>query len=99
MLKKLISATAIAGALGFSALGLGAGVANAVTAPQVVPGTGNLAPIPDDHGHGHGHWGGDDWGGGDWQGGNWGWSGSDWGGPGWGWGQPCGGVGPVWGCL
>jgi hypothetical protein len=85
MLKKLLSATAIAGALGLSAIGLGAGAANAVPAPQAGP--MYSTPIPD--GHGHGHWG-PGWGGPGW---------GDWAGPGWGWGPPCGAVGPVWGCL
>jgi hypothetical protein len=106
MLKKLASATAIAGALGWSAVGLGAGVANAAPVPQVAPGTVHSAPLPADGddwgwgGHGHGHWGrGWDggWGGG-WGGPGWG---GGWGGPGWGWGGPvaCGSVGWVSGCV
>jgi hypothetical protein len=103
MLKKLAGATAIAGALGWSAVGLGAGVVNAAPVPQVAPGTVHSAPLPADHdggdwwgghGHGHGHWGH----GGDWDGGGWG---GGWGGPGWGWGGPvaCGSVGWVSGCI
>ena len=94
MLKKLVGATVIAGALGWSALGLGAGLANATPIPQVVPGTVSGAPLPADpgggdwwgHGHGHGGWG---------RGGGWG------GGPGWGWGGvgACGSVGWVSGCI
>jgi hypothetical protein len=97
MITKLVSATAIAGALGLSAVGLGVGVANAVPAPQVGPGVYST-PIPADDGDGwggHGHWG-HGWG-------DRGWDGDgNWGGPGWGWGgwgPPCGAVGPVWGCL
>jgi hypothetical protein len=102
MLKKLAGAIAIAGALGWSALGLGAGLANATPIPQVAPGTVNGAPLPADHDgwgwgghdHDHGGWhgGGADWGDGGWGGG--------WGGPGWGWGpQACGSVGWVSGCI
>lgn len=79
-IKKIATAAAIAGALGFSALGLGAGMANAG------PATLKTAPTvwsQDDgdgwgwHGHGgRGHWGGPGW--------DPGW------GPGWGgWGGPC----------
>jgi hypothetical protein len=98
-LKKLAGATAIAGALGWSALGLGAGLANATPIPQVAPGTANGAPLPADH---------DDWGGGGdgdhdhWgpRGGDWG-DGGGWGGPvGWGWlPPPCASVGWVSGCI
>jgi hypothetical protein len=62
-MKKIATAVAISGALGFSALGLGAGVANA---DPVVPKTSPIPWSQDDgdgwgwHGHGHGH--GDDWG-------------------------------------
>jgi len=73
-MKKIETAVAISGALGFSALGLGAGVANA---DQVVP---KSSPIPwsqddgDGHGwHGHGHW--NDWGPGEWGPGPVGWPG------------------------
>lgn len=75
ILKKIIGATAIAGALGFSAIGL-AGVANAAPAPQDVPGVAHNAQLVDWHG-------GDRWG--------HGWGGAGWGGPGWGdpgWGPP-----------
>jgi hypothetical protein len=97
MIRKLLSATAIAGALGLSTVGFGAGVANAVPAPQVGAGVYST-PIPADDGDGwggHGHWG-HGWGGQGWDGDG------NWGGPGWGWGgwgPPCGAVGPVWGCL
>jgi hypothetical protein len=87
----------IAGTLGFGALGLGAGIANAAPnfsdAPQI--------PWSQDH-DGGGHWGhgGDDWGGdgGGWGGGDWG---GGWGGgPGWGWlPPPCASVGWVSGCI
>ena len=97
MLKKLAGATAIAGALGWSALGLGAGLANATPIPQVAPGTVNGAPLPADH-DGWG-WGGDH--------DHWGWRGGDeddhggWGGPvGWGWlPPPCASVGWVSACI
>jgi hypothetical protein len=85
ILKKIAGAAAIAGALGFSAIGL-AGVANAAPAPQGVPGVVHQAQL-------------DDWHGGGWHGGGWGgpgrggpgWGGPGWGGPGWGgpgWGGP-----------
>ena len=80
----IASAAAVAGALGFAALGLGPGVAHADPALPGIPWQQD-----DDggwgggHGHGHGHWGG---GGGDWGGGP-GWGG---GGPGWGWGPGVG---------
>jgi hypothetical protein len=83
--KKIAGAGAIAGALGFSAIGL-AGAANAAPAPQGVPGVVHQAQL-------------DDWHGGGWHGGGWGgpgrggpgWGGPGWGGPGWGgpgWGGP-----------
>jgi hypothetical protein len=103
MLKKLTGATAIAGALGWSAVGLGAGVANAAPVPQVAPGTVHGAPLPADHdnwgwgGHDHGDWGGR---GGDWGGRGGDWDGGGWGGPGWGWlPPPCASVGWVSGCI
>ena len=95
-LKAVAARVTIASMLGFAALGLWSGVANAAptlpSAPQI--------PWQQD-GHGHGHWGGGggDWGG-DGDGGNWG--GGDWGGPGWG-GVPgpfgCINVGVVTGCI
>jgi hypothetical protein len=94
-LMKILAEATIAGALGFTAFGLGAGVANADPPSPVALGT----PWAQDGGHGHGHWGcGDDgcWGG-DWgDRGNWG-GGGNWGGPGW--GGPIGCIsGPVgWG--
>jgi hypothetical protein len=85
-LKKIAAGAMIAGTLGFTALGLGSGVANA---SPTLPGI----PWQQDggwwwgHGHGHGHWhGGDGWG---WGGPGWGWGG----GPGWGWGGGWGGGG------
>jgi hypothetical protein len=57
ILKKIAGAAAIAGALGFSAIGL-AGVANAAPAPQGVPGVVHQAQL-------------DDWHGGGWHGGGW----------------------------
>jgi len=71
-LKKIVAAAAVSGALGFSALGLGAGVANAQPHWPNPPGPG--------HGHGHGEdWG--DWG--DGQGEDWGyWGDGPWYGPG-----------------
>jgi hypothetical protein len=88
-LKTIVAEGTIAAALGFTALGLGAGVANAV------PSSPDRAGIPwqqDDHG------GGGDWGhGGRGDGGDRGWGDGggrgDWGGGGWGgrddWGPPC----------
>ena len=80
-LKKIVGTGAIAGALGFSAIGL-AGVANAAPAPQAAPGTVQHVQLAGWHGggwHDHG-WGGP------------GWRGPGWGGPGWGgvgwWGPP-----------
>jgi hypothetical protein len=112
-LKKIMAAVAITGAFGFTALGLGAGMANAVPTSPGTPGT--TWPQDGDwwghgHGHGHGHWGGGDdwhggWGGGDdWHGGwggGWGVPGWGWGVPGWGWGGPvaCGSVGWASGCI
>jgi hypothetical protein len=86
-LKKLAGAAAIAATLGLSAVGVGAGVANADTAAPSVPDQGS-APVTlvDWHGGGHGGhgWGGHgDWGRGDWGRGGWG----DHGGWGWGWGD------------
>jgi hypothetical protein len=99
-LMKVLAEAIIAGALGFTAFGLGAGVANATPPSPVALGT---PWAQDGHGHGHGGDCGDDgcWGGGNWGGGggNWGGGGGNWGGgPGWGTG-PIGCVsGPVgWG--
>jgi hypothetical protein len=73
-LKKIAAGAAMTGALGFTALGMGAGVANAVPASPVVAGT----LWQQDHGHGGGDWGHGDRG-------NWGYGGGNWGyGPGWG---------------
>lgn len=80
-LRKIVGTGAIAGALGFSAIGL-AGAANAAPAPQAAPGAIEHVQLADWHGggwHDHG-WGGP------------GWRGPGWGGPGWGragwWGPP-----------
>lgn len=86
ILKKMVGATAIAGALGFSAIGLAA-VANAAPAPQGVPGVVHQAQLDG----WHGGWHGGGWGGGPgWGGPGPGWGGPGWGGPGWnaGWGGP-----------
>ena len=83
-LTKIMAGAAISGALGFTALGLGAGVAYAEPPSSVVAGI----PFQQDRGHG-GH--GGDWGHGDrgyrddhgdrgYYGGNW-------------------GYGPSWGCI
>ena len=77
-LKKIVSAGAIAGALGFSAIGL-AGVASAAPAPQSTPGVAQHAQLDGWHGGGGGWHGG----GGGWHGGG---RGPGWGGPGGGWG-------------
>jgi hypothetical protein len=85
-LKTIVAEAAVAGALGFTALGLGAGVANAAPPSPVAAGI----PWQQDEGHGdHGDWNwGDhgDWGNrGDWGNhGDWGNRG-DWG-PHWWWG-------------
>jgi hypothetical protein len=86
-LKTIVAEGTIAAALGFTALGLGAGVANAV--PSSPDSAGTLWQ-QDDHG------GGGDWGhGGRGDGGRGGWGdrGGDWRGGGWGdrdgWGPPC----------
>ena len=105
-MKKFGAGLTIAGAMAFTALGMGAGVANA---DQPVPSTPGMTWKLD---HGHGHWGGGDWGGGDdWGGG--GWNGGGWNGGGWNGGYGYGGCGvgawvppavsvwvppAVWGC-
>ena len=79
-LKKIAAGAALAGALGFTAVGLSAGIANAAPPAPAVAGW------PQDH---DGHWGhdgdGGDWGDrGNWgDGGNWG-NGGNWGPGGWG---------------
>jgi hypothetical protein len=79
--KNLVGAGAIAGALGFSALGL-AGVANAAPLPAPAPAAVQHAQLAG--------WGGR----GGWHGPGWhgdrGWHGGGWGRPGWGagWGGP-----------
>jgi hypothetical protein len=95
ILKKIVGAGAIAGAIGFSAIGL-AGVANAAATPQAAPGVVHQAQLVDWGGgrgggfHGGG-WRGDRGGGGGWRGGRGfggpGWGGQGFGGPG-GWGGP-----------
>jgi hypothetical protein len=84
-LKKIIGTGAIAGALGFSAIGLSS-VANAAPTPQAAPSVVQHAQLTGwgDHGWGgdHGRGGGRGWGGP-------GWRGPGWGGPGFaGWGGP-----------
>jgi hypothetical protein len=84
-LKTIAAAATIAGALGFTALGMGPGVASAAPPSPVTSGT----LWAQDHGHGHGGHG--DWEDGDWGGGgNWG-PGPWYGGPGYGYGgiQAC----------
>lgn len=84
-LKKLIGTGAIAGAVGFSAIGL-AGVANAAPTPQAAPGVVEHAQLDGWHGGGW-HGGGRGWGGPGW--GGPGSGGPGWRGPGWaGWGGP-----------
>jgi hypothetical protein len=94
-LMKILADAIIAGALGFTAFGLGAGVANASPPSPVVAGI----PWQQDRGHGdHGDGGdGGNWGGNWGDQGNWG-GGGNWGAPGWG-GGPIGCIsGPVgWG--
>jgi hypothetical protein len=97
ILKKIVGAGAIAGAISFSAIGL-AGVANAAATPQAAPGVVHQAQLVDwgggrgggFHGGGGG-WRGDRGGGGGWRGGRGfggpGWGGQGFGGPG-GWGGP-----------
>jgi hypothetical protein len=88
-LKKIATGAALAGVVGFGAVGLGAGIANAAPPAPVVAGWAQ------DHDGHWGHWGGD--GGGDWDnGGNWG--GGNWGyGPDWNRGGNWGPGG--WGCV
>jgi hypothetical protein len=85
-LKKIAAGAAMTGALGFTALGLGAGVANAAPASPVVAGI----LWQQDHGHGGGDW---DWDHGD-HGEHRGWGD----GGGWGYGGNYG-YGPGWGCV
>ena len=102
ILKNIVGAGVIAGALGFSALGL-AGVANAAPTPQAAPGVVHQAQLA---GWGGGRGGGFHGGGGGFHGGGgpgWG-GGRGWdGGPGWGagrgWGGPGGWGGPPPPCL
>ena len=75
-LKMIMAAAIAAGAGSFTALGWGAGMANATPITPDTPLT-TWAQDPG-HGHGHGH-GGDDWDG-DW--------GGPWNGPGWYGGAP-----------
>ena len=81
ILKKIVGAGAIAGALGFSAIGL-AGVANAAPTPPAASSVVHQAQLAGWHGGGGGWHGG-----GGWRGGR-GWGGPGWGGPGRGWGGP-----------
>ena len=103
ILKKIVGAGAIAGAIGFSAIGL-AGVANAAATPQAAPGVVHQAQLVD---WGGGRGGGFHGGGGGWRGGR-GFGGPGWGGdrgfggPGWGgqgFGGPGGWGGPPPPCL
>jgi hypothetical protein len=55
-LKRLISTAAMAGVVGASALGIGAGVANADTGERT-SGTAVVQPADWHGGHGYGHWG------------------------------------------
>jgi hypothetical protein len=84
ILKKIVGAGAIAGAIGFSAIGL-AGVANAAPTPEAGPGVVHQAQLA---GWGGGRGGGFHGGGGGFHGGGPGWGGGrGWrgdGGPGWG---------------
>jgi hypothetical protein len=92
ILKKIVGAGAIAGAVGFSAIGL-AGVANAAPTPPAAPGVVHQAQLA---GWGGGRGGGFHGGGGGWRGGR------GWGGPGWGgrgFGGPGGWGGPPPPCL
>jgi len=82
-LKKIAAGAAMTGALGFTALGLGAGVANAAPVSPAVAGI----LWQQDRGHGGGDW---DWDHGDHRG--WGDRG------GWGYGGNYG-YGPGWGCV
>jgi hypothetical protein len=87
ILKNIVGAGAIAGVLGFSALGL-AGVANAAPTPQAAPGAVHQAQLA---GWGGGRGGGWHGGGGGFRGGRGfggpGWGGQGFAGPG-GWGGP-----------
>ena len=83
-LKKIVGTGAIAGALGFSAIGL-ASAANAAPAPQVAPTAVQHVQLDGWHGGGGGGgWHGDR---GGWHGDRGGWRGPGWGGPGY-WGGP-----------
>jgi hypothetical protein len=63
-LKKIVAGTAVAGALGFTAFGVGAGVANADPSAPVVA----RMAWQQDRGHGHGDGDHGDWGDrGDWR--------------------------------
>jgi hypothetical protein len=84
-LKRIVAGAAMAGALGFTALGMGAGIANAAPPAPTVSG---IAWQQDHDGH-WGHGGDGDWG----RGGGWDNRGGDWDnrgnwGPGPGW-APC----------
>jgi hypothetical protein len=56
MLKRIVAGAAMAGALGFTALGLGAGIANAEPSAPVVSGTAWQQERGGHWGHG-GYWG------------------------------------------
>jgi hypothetical protein len=91
ILTKMVGATAVAGALGLSAIGLAAGLANAAPASQDGPGVVQHAQSVDWHGGGRGGGrgpGGPGWGGP---------GGPGWGDPGWGAGWGGDGPGLDWG--
>jgi hypothetical protein len=103
ILKKMVGATAITGALGFCVIGASAGAANAAPAPQGIPGVVHQVQLDawnpgggrggGGRGGGGGGWnrGGGGRGGGGWdrgRGGGWDRGGRGWGGPGPGWGGP-----------
>jgi hypothetical protein len=77
-LKMIMAAAVITGAFSFTALGWGAGLADAVPSPPATP----VTTWPQDPGWGHGPGHGHGHGGGDW--GDWGdRGGGPWYGPGW----------------
>jgi hypothetical protein len=103
ILKKMVGATAITGALGFCVIGASAGAANAAPAPQGIPGVVHQVQL-DAWNPGGGRGGGGRGGGGG--GGGWNRGGGGRGGGGWdrgrggGWdrgGRGWGGPGPGWG--
>jgi hypothetical protein len=80
-LKTFAAGAAIAGSLGFAALGIGTGVANAAPSPV---GSGTEWALDPGWGHGGPGWNGgghDDHRGGGWNGGGWNGGGPNWGPP------------------